>query len=260
MTNFFYSQLFVKIPFPTGSYAGKTIVITGSNIGLGKEAARHYVRLGVSPMILAEVDMASYASVKAFGARVNKDLDHNETMITVNVVSTFLLAALVMRKLTESAKLYSIRPVLCFTGSGAHTHTRISTASRPSRQEYPVYKLLPLLATLHFATLYLRDSYPVTLNTVSPGLCISGLARDSTNIIFLLQRKILARATEVRSRTLVHGGSAGPETHGAYLADCTIGEPSALCRGPAGAALAKRVWDELGAQLEAIQRGVMKNF
>jgi len=28
---FFYSQLFVTLPYPTGSYEGKTIVITGSN-------------------------------------------------------------------------------------------------------------------------------------------------------------------------------------------------------------------------------------
>lgn len=100
---FFYSQLFVKLPHPTGSYVGKTIIITGSNTGLGKEAAKHYARMGASRLILAvrnldkghsalqdiqasvtrtksdiqvwPLDMANYASVQKFAARVNSELD-----------------------------------------------------------------------------------------------------------------------------------------------------------------------------------------
>lgn len=52
-TNFIYSQLFVRPEYPTKSFAGQTVIVTGSNIGLGKEAARHIARLGVSKLILA---------------------------------------------------------------------------------------------------------------------------------------------------------------------------------------------------------------
>lgn len=49
----FYSQLFVQIPYPTSDFTGQTIIVTGSNTGLGKEAARHLVRLGAKKVIMA---------------------------------------------------------------------------------------------------------------------------------------------------------------------------------------------------------------
>jgi NAD(P)-dependent dehydrogenase (short-subunit alcohol dehydrogenase family) len=87
-------QLFERIPYPTSSFAGKTVIVTGSNTGLGKEAARHISRLGAETLILAvrslekgeaakrdieqstqcgknviqiwHLDMASYSSVLGF--------------------------------------------------------------------------------------------------------------------------------------------------------------------------------------------------
>lgn len=50
---FLYSQFFVTPVYPTASCAGQTIIVTGSNTGLGKEAARHFARLGASKIILA---------------------------------------------------------------------------------------------------------------------------------------------------------------------------------------------------------------
>ncbi|VEU22160.1 DEKNAAC103192 [Brettanomyces naardenensis] len=92
-------QLLNRPPYPTESYHDKTVVVTGSNTGLGKEAARHFARLGVSKLILGvrnlekgeaakkdivkstqcgadvvevwKLDMASYQSVKDFAKKVN---------------------------------------------------------------------------------------------------------------------------------------------------------------------------------------------
>jgi retinol dehydrogenase-12 len=50
---FFYSQLFVTPPIPEASFAGQTVIVTGSNVGLGLEAARHFYRLGAARLILA---------------------------------------------------------------------------------------------------------------------------------------------------------------------------------------------------------------
>jgi retinol dehydrogenase-12 len=50
--NFIHTQLILKIPEPTTSFASKTVIITGASSGLGKEAAKHIVRLGASKVIL----------------------------------------------------------------------------------------------------------------------------------------------------------------------------------------------------------------
>ena len=88
-----HSQMFVTMPVPTQSFSGQTVIVTGSNAGLGKEAANHIVRLGAEKVILAvrtiskgeaakeyieaktgrkgvievwSLDLSSYASVQAF--------------------------------------------------------------------------------------------------------------------------------------------------------------------------------------------------
>lgn len=86
-----------KLPPLEADFTGKTIIVVGSNTGLGKEAVRHFVRLNASKVIIAvrsvskgkaaqqdietttgrhgvtevwEIDLARSASVKEFAARV----------------------------------------------------------------------------------------------------------------------------------------------------------------------------------------------
>ncbi|KAL9017660.1 MAG: hypothetical protein Q9180_008751, partial [Flavoplaca navasiana] len=47
------SQLIYKPPFPSTSFANKTIPFAGANTGLGREAATNLVRLGAAKVILA---------------------------------------------------------------------------------------------------------------------------------------------------------------------------------------------------------------
>jgi len=53
--------------------------------------------------------------------RENKE--GNEVSMTVNVISTFLLAVLVVPKLRETGVKFNTVPVLTFTGSFTHAHT-----------------------------------------------------------------------------------------------------------------------------------------
>jgi NAD(P)-dependent dehydrogenase (short-subunit alcohol dehydrogenase family) len=48
-----YSQLLVTIPSQTSSFTNQTVIVTGSNTGLGLEAARLLIRLNASKVILA---------------------------------------------------------------------------------------------------------------------------------------------------------------------------------------------------------------
>lgn len=93
---FFYSQFFIIPPYPSKKFTDQTVIVTGSNTGLGFEAAQHFVRLGASKVILAvrtvekgeaarkrieestgrtsvvevwQLELESYESVKAFAEK-----------------------------------------------------------------------------------------------------------------------------------------------------------------------------------------------
>lgn len=86
---------------PDVDLVGKTALVTGSNVGLGLECSRHFLKLRASRLIMAvrslkkghaaaeilrnefpdaqievwELDMISFRSVQAFAARCNKEID-----------------------------------------------------------------------------------------------------------------------------------------------------------------------------------------
>ncbi|KAJ5412265.1 uncharacterized protein N7487_006624 [Penicillium crustosum] len=52
-----FSNTFIELPYPEGDLSGQTIIVTGSNQGLGLEASRHLLRLGVEKLIMAVRDL-----------------------------------------------------------------------------------------------------------------------------------------------------------------------------------------------------------
>ena len=236
---FFYSQLFVKPTHPTGDLAGKTVIVTGSNVGLGKEAARHFTRLSASTVILAvrslekgeaarkdiesttgrkdvvkvmHLDMSSYQSVLDFAEKASKELDRidiavlnagvergswevfeqDESTITVNVVSTFLLAFALLPKLKDTARKFNTRPTLTVVSSEVHEWTPFTERHAPDGKifeqlnkpvvdgkqvglanRYQVSKLLEVLFVRALCERNKADQIPVTINLVNPGFCHS---------------------------------------------------------------------------------------
>jgi len=240
------------------------------------------------------LDLASYASVKAFAARATKDLDRidvllenaaiatnafklfeqDESTLTVNVVSTFLLALLLLPKLKDTAAKYETRPNLTVVSSDMHAFTKLTEHKKAAQgklfatlsdknlavmgERYAVSKLLEVFAIRSIAAQGSED-YPVIINTVNPGLCHSELAREAGWGLAVF-KFFFARSTEVGSRTLVHAATGGASTHGAYLSDCEITQPAAFVRSDEGKVLQKTVWDELTTKLESIEPGVTKNL
>lgn len=103
-----YSQ-FINLPVPETPQTGRTVIITGANVGLGLEAARHFARLHADRVILAcrnkakgdaavksirasdpesptkldvwQLDVGDFASVKAFAARAEKELHRVDVLL-----------------------------------------------------------------------------------------------------------------------------------------------------------------------------------
>jgi NAD(P)-dependent dehydrogenase (short-subunit alcohol dehydrogenase family) len=164
---FLYQQLFYTPVYPTSDCSGQVIIVTGSNVGLGLDAAKHFVRLNAAKVILAvrteskgedakkqiidslgadpsraevwKLDMSSNASVKAFADRVNRldrldavvenagvmtenwsMMEGEESHMKVNLISTFLLALLLLPKLRESGRKYRKEGKLVLVGSDLH--------------------------------------------------------------------------------------------------------------------------------------------
>ena len=95
-----FSKGLPQLEDPTESFAGKTVIVTGSNTGLGLAAAIKFAKLGASHLILGvrttekgnaakstieeqapgckvevwELDMLSYPSIKAFAARAASEI------------------------------------------------------------------------------------------------------------------------------------------------------------------------------------------
>ncbi|KAK6196948.1 hypothetical protein LQW54_011033 [Pestalotiopsis sp. IQ-011] len=241
-----------------------------------------------APGVIIDVwllDLASYDSIRAFSARLEAELDRVdifhanaglvstkytqvngvETNIAINVISTFLLVALVLPKLKASAAEFGIRPNLVITSSGSHKHTNFPQKSYAHgtywSEQYPISKLVGIFIVCAIAEECPGSSYPVTINLVSPGLCHSDLSREAEGIpklAFTNMKTVLARSTEQGSRTLVHGGVQGAESHGQYLEDWHIAEPSPVVLE--NKSVQARLWQELKVILEKIEPSVTKNF
>lgn len=174
----FITSQFTSLSYPEASFTGQTIIVTGSNVGLGLEAARHFTRLSAEKVILAvrnlekgetakasieettgrkgvlevwQLDLSSYESVKHFvrkaeglrrldtivenagiATRNYKVFEDNESTITTNVVSTFLLGLMMLPKLRETATKFNITPHLVIVSSEVHAYTSFPERNSPN--------------------------------------------------------------------------------------------------------------------------------
>ncbi|KAK7738410.1 hypothetical protein SLS53_006225 [Cytospora paraplurivora] len=229
---------------PTVSFAGKTVLVTGANTGLGFQAALKYVALGAEHLILAvrtankgedakrrileltgrtdpealevlTVDLDDMASVRAFVrnlesstrtidiALLNAGLGNPtyetssagwEMALQVNVLSTALLAVLLLPLLRATAEARNSPPHLTFVNSHGHNMVKrewicnggslLQTANKKegwnTDRSYSMVKLLGMAVMLATARAA-GDSAavpsssggtpPIIVNAVCPDLC-----------------------------------------------------------------------------------------
>ncbi|PYH86083.1 NAD(P)-binding protein [Aspergillus uvarum CBS 121591] len=201
-----------------------------------------------------------------------------ERSIQVNVLSTFLLVLSLLPKLQDTAIQNHVRPRVVVVSSEGHETTefreqnadRIFDALKDKTksnmdERYDTSKLVQLYLVRALAEHLSQSTKPaVTINAVSPGLCKTGLLRETAlaaRILISPIKAVLARSAEEGSRTLVH--AAGPdngETHGKYLRDCKVTEPAAAVRSEQGHATQERLFKELLEELEKVSPGIRGNL
>jgi retinol dehydrogenase 12 len=320
-------------PMPRVDLAGRTILITGANAGIGFEACKLLAQLNCSTIVVAcrstakgdkareailqaaaashkqppavvilKLDLTSFSSVVACCERC-KDLprldaailnagvdllafslaEGYETTITVNVISTFLMAILLLPILRESAKKHNITPNIAITGSAVHAWANskdlttpadgqiLKTLSDPKKTvmkneaRYFLSKLPVMLLVKYLAEVLTKSAqeHPaekplVVINNVAPGFCKSDLFRAHRDFQTKAMLSIMGREAEHGARTLVHGGVVGKEAHGQYLSECQVKKASSFVRSAEGDRTARRLWQELSAIYEGLKPGCTK--
>ncbi|EPE34833.1 NAD(P)-binding Rossmann-fold containing protein [Glarea lozoyensis ATCC 20868] len=244
------------------------------------------------------LDMSNYDSIKAFTLRAEglerldvlvenagiakmeyEEVEGMESGVVVNVIGTMLLAVGMLPVLRKSAGKTGGVPRLVIVGSEVHGFSPLDERHEDSIFEackkndpkymasrYPTTKLLLIFAIRALAAQMSTGphaSEPVIVNNPNPGLCHSELSRDSKGFggfMFWLFRQLVARKTEVGSRTLVFAAAANEDSHGEYMCDCVVTPPSKFVRSEEGKKSQERVWTELVGILEGIQPGITKNI
>ncbi|KAI1332888.1 hypothetical protein F5Y16DRAFT_356877 [Xylariaceae sp. FL0255] len=240
------------------------------------------------------LDLVSYDSVKAFASRAAKELDRldglvenasialdrfslaegMETSVTVNVFSTFLLAVLLLPKMTETAKKFSTMPHLTLVTSGLGFMRKeqledikddvwgnLADENTEMDSRYGLTKLIQIYALRQLASLFPVSQTQVAINMISPGLCKTGLIRHaklSTYLIITGMTYVLGRSAEEGSRTVLHAVFAGEESHGLMLSYCKIVDSTFVpdwVGDPEGQAMQKLIWKGVAERLEAIAPG-----
>ena len=247
------------------------------------------------------LDLCDYQSVISFASRCNTlprldavienagvafseytRAEDNEITITVNVISTFLLALLLLPKLRESAAQFNTTTHLPIVGSAVHFWATTTELTAPAKGKifeslndskkanmagrYFISKLIVMQCVRELAErikISAKESGTpiVVVNNVAPGWCRTDLFRnDDGGVGQRVALKIIGRSSEEGSRTLVHAATAGTETHGQYLSECQVKPPSAWVRSKEGTEVQKNIWEELIAKLEVISPGISANI
>ncbi|KAF2760061.1 NAD(P)-binding protein [Pseudovirgaria hyperparasitica] len=240
--------------------AGASKVIMAVRSPTAGASALADIEASTSTSGVAEVwhlDLSSFASVREFAARVIEELGQIDavienaavaiegtraegypTTLTVNVLSTMLLAVLLLPKLRSDAVKYGYVPRVSIVTSGtafdireAWERVRGDAIGENSKDEgmamYPMSKLLEILSVREIARLLPVARGKVVINLINPGLCVTSLCRNGSPELKEGIRQLwekCGRSAECGSRTLLAGAVAGEDSHGVYMNDCGLAE------------------------------------
>jgi retinol dehydrogenase-12 len=229
------------------------------------------------------LDLSDFTSVKSFAQRVTKELgvvdilienaglsandyvktvDGWETCLQVNVISTFLLAIILLPVLAKSNK-----PKLVIVSSFVHYWSKFDRINLKkedhffnalnngtkfnSDERYLESKLLDVFLTRALAEHLPLSCQNLSISSPDPGFCYSdfdrnfGILKKTFTSIF---KFFFARQTEQGARTFIDA-ALRDDLKGEFLANCEIKTPSEFVLS--SHVLQERLWNELVEILRA---------
>lgn len=196
-----------------------------------------------------------------------KTPDGYETTFQVNYLSTALLSILMLPHLIKTGTSEHASRLVIVSSEVHYIANRLKGADKwPSiietindeayctssvmRNRYPLSKLLEVMFIRELSS-RLPTPILVAASAVNPGFCHSRLSREVESNPFLkfavsIYKGLLARATEMGSRTLVHAAiePGERERHGHYLSSCEVTEESDYALSAEGREVSTRLWHE----------------
>ncbi|KAI0869420.1 NAD(P)-binding protein [Hypoxylon argillaceum] len=285
--NWLYRQLFVYPPAISRRdvhLAGKTAIVTGSNIGLGLECARQLLDLGIEKLILAVRDEAKGAAARETLRTASKaiievwklDLSHYDSVTafterakTLPRLDFVVLNAGVFKVTFDQNPDTHHEEVIQvnYLSTALLTILMLPVIQSKNTSEAPG-RLVLLLGQLFMVELVKRVPPSVAIiNACNPGLCHgSGLHHETTSsvagYIFATIKRIIGRSTQIGARVLTDAAvNHGEESHGQYLGDGKLKPFSPIIYKPEGQKLAEVLWQETMDELSfAGVDGILKSF
>ncbi|KAF5007618.1 hypothetical protein FDECE_6051 [Fusarium decemcellulare] len=236
---------------------------------------------GNEDIVIIPGDLSTFDAVESFVAKLNaqapkldvallnaglampsftKGPGGYEIALQVNVLSTTLMALLILPKLRQTAATNGAPSHLTFTTSKGYQdvdeswfepgQTLIgqlnSKAGWSDQRHYLMVKLATMLALKGVASRY--NDNQVVINAACPGFCKTDLGRNFSLISKIMMSPIqyfVARTAEQGSRSLVSATSLGPESSGKLWHDDELLGASNLEDSARGVELYRETWDEI---------------
>lgn len=252
-----------------------------------------------------QLDLSSFESVQQFADQVAKsdridgvvenagimaekfiEVEGNESTITVNVVSTFLLALLLLPKLRKVSQQHNIQPRLVIVSSEVHAFVKLKEDYAPQgelfntiNKEQPIEQLPRYFLSKFLDVVLARelvadiekkhgptDQPSIIINILNPGLCKTKLGGNENEplvkrTMIWLMMSLIARTAEMGSRAEFHAAvDAKSSSHGKYLSNCEEHPPADYVLSNEGKAVSARLYQELLVKLEAAVPGISNNI
>lgn len=199
--------------------------------------------------------------------------------MTTNVISTFLLAHILLPKLRESAVQFSTTTRLTFVGSALHKFATLKARQSEDNiiqalDEQSLKTSADCDARYNDSKLFLqvygerlaiehqkKHGDGVCITVMNPGYCHSNL-KPPADFATRMAERILARSTEEGARTLVDAVALDNASgrHGKYIDDCQVKQSASWITTEDGKTTSQRMWQDLKVVLDEISPGLLEEL